>query len=260
VIFHVNSARFLTLQEQHQFSIYSIKTSLNITPPLNISKLLVIFDATSEQGPSIIHHVITSPRLSSSYEIRATTRFGSEVYTAPSALNLKSKYPAIELFAANATNLPSVKSALKGAHTVFATIDAGLGLGESTREIEFEFEKYIVDTAISQGVKLFIWGTDASPSEISGGNYTRLISSDARAKLEKYLMQCKDMDCVSYCSGVLMENFKEPHHFAPAKDSDSVWTLMKNCSGDTKLPLIDAISDDGEVDLCDFLQPRKIYR
>jgi hypothetical protein len=109
---------------------------------------------------------------------------------------------------------------------------------------EFQHGKYIVDTAVSQGVKLFIWRTRPSPREISGGKYTRIIPDDDKANVEKYLKRL-DMTSVFCSTGSPMDHFNEGF-FSPSKDKNQFWCLNGNCSGDTKIPLLDATGDSGK--------------
>lgn len=79
-----------------------------------MSKLLVIFGITGNQGGSIADFVLRDPDLSTQYKIRGVTRDPSK----PAALELVAK--GIEIVAGDLNDTQSIKKAVEGAHTVFA--------------------------------------------------------------------------------------------------------------------------------------------
>ena len=78
-----------------------------------MSKVLVVFGATGQQGGSIINFVLNDAELSKEFQIRAVTRNIS----APAAKTLQTR--AVEVVSADLDNLDSVVTAVGGAHTVF---------------------------------------------------------------------------------------------------------------------------------------------
>jgi len=73
---------------------------------------------------------------------------------ADKAIQLKQKYPAIEIVAGDLNDYESIKAALKGAYGVFAVTNFWEAFqGEITQG------KALVDAAKETGVKHFIWST-----------------------------------------------------------------------------------------------------
>jgi len=80
-----------------------------------MTKLLVVFGATGQQGGSIIDYVLNDAELAKLYHLRALTRNPSS----SSSQSLKSK--GVDVVKADNGDESSLKEALNGAHTVFAT-------------------------------------------------------------------------------------------------------------------------------------------
>ncbi len=81
----------------------------------NMSKLLVVFGATGQQGGSVVDYVINDPELSKQYRVRGVTRDPSK----PAAQALRQK--GVELVQGDLDHAESVAQALQGSHTVFLT-------------------------------------------------------------------------------------------------------------------------------------------
>jgi uncharacterized protein YbjT (DUF2867 family) len=79
-----------------------------------MSKLLVIFGATGNQGGSTIDFILSDQTLSKQYRIRGITRDPSK----PAAVALVDK--GVEVIAGDLNDAGSMKKAVDGAHTVFA--------------------------------------------------------------------------------------------------------------------------------------------
>lgn len=79
-----------------------------------MSKLLVIFGATGNQGGSIIDFVLNSPELSTQYKIRGVTRNPSK------AASLALVEKGVEVVTGDLNDNDSIKRAVEGAYTVFA--------------------------------------------------------------------------------------------------------------------------------------------
>lgn len=70
-----------------------------------MSKLLVVFGATGNQGGSVVEYVINDPELSKEYKVRAITRDVNK----PAAQDLQKK--GVEVVAADQDDKESLKSA-----------------------------------------------------------------------------------------------------------------------------------------------------
>ena len=79
-----------------------------------MSKLLVVFGATGNQGGSLVDYVVNDPELSRQFKVRGVTRDPSK----PAAQTLQKK--GVEIVKGDADDTESVEHAVKGAHTIFA--------------------------------------------------------------------------------------------------------------------------------------------
>lgn len=77
---------------------------------MKMSKLLVVFGATGQQGKSVVEAVLGDERLSKEYTIRGTTRDTSK----PEAQDLIKK--GVEIVKAEIDDAASLKKAFEGAH------------------------------------------------------------------------------------------------------------------------------------------------
>lgn len=79
-----------------------------------MSKLLVVFGATGQQGGSVVDYVLNDPELSKKFKVRALTRNPS----GPGGQALAQK--GTEVARLDYDDVASIKDAVKGAHTIFA--------------------------------------------------------------------------------------------------------------------------------------------
>ena len=145
-----------------------------------MSKLLVVFGATGQQGGSVAQYVINDPELSKEFKVRAVTRDTSK----PAAQALHQK--GVEVVKADADDKESLKAALKGAHTVFgvtATI-----YDDKIYERELAQGKAMADAAVAEGAKYFIFSTLSHAKKISGGKLTHVSHFDVKADIEEYIV------------------------------------------------------------------------
>jgi len=84
-----------------------------------MSKVLVIFGVTGNQGNSIANFVINDPELSKEYKVRGVTRDPSKA----AAKELEKR--GIDVVKGDVEDKQSLEQALKGAHTVFAMTTTG---------------------------------------------------------------------------------------------------------------------------------------
>jgi uncharacterized protein YbjT (DUF2867 family) len=202
----------------------------------NMSKILVVFGATGQQGGSVINNVLNDPELSQKYKIRAITRdVNSE-----KAEKLKEK---VEVVQGDVLNRVSLEAALAGAHTVFAmTIPY---FGPDGLEVEYNSAKAIADVAVEKGAEYIIFSTLPPAKEISGGKYTKITPFDAKAKAEQYIRGLP-IKSAFYSGGSFMENFHSHTFLAPRDAPDGTWIIARHASPKTQYPLTDAIGDTGK--------------
>ncbi|KAG0238264.1 hypothetical protein BGW42_006544 [Actinomortierella wolfii] len=131
-----------------------------------MSKLLVVFGATGNQGGSVVKHIARDPVLSKEYRIRAVTRDPSK----PEAKALTNLGHNIEVVQGDVNDVSSLERVLKGAHSVFAvTVSIYDGHVE---EHELTTGKAIADAAVAAGAQYIIYSSLPSIKEVSGGKYT----------------------------------------------------------------------------------------
>ena len=198
-----------------------------------MSMILAVFGATGQQGGSVINYVLNDPELSQKYKIRAITR---------DANTEKAKQLKVEVVQGDVLNRASLKTALAGAHTVFAMTTPSFD--PNGLEIEYNNGKRIADVAIEEGAEYIIFSTLPSAREISGGKYNKVTPFDAKAKAEQYIRSLK-IKSAFYSPGYFMENFQAQTFLAPRQAPNSTWILAHHTSPKTKSPFIDAVGDTG---------------
>jgi len=129
-----------------------------------MSKILVVFGATGQQGGSVARYVLNDPELSKQYKVRAVTRDT----TSPAAKALQDQ--GAEVVQADVNDAASLHAAFKGAHTTFF-----LGAPEFGQDA-FNHEKNqgisVADIAVAEGIEYFIFSTLPHVSTMSNGKYT----------------------------------------------------------------------------------------
>lgn len=203
-----------------------------------MSKILVIFGATGQQGGSLVNYVLNDPELSQQYKIRAVTRdLNSE-----KAKQLKDK---VEVVQGDIADRASLETALTGAHTVF--LMSTPSFTPDGLEVEYNNCKQAADVAVEKGVNYLIFSTLPSVEKISKGKYAKLTPFEAKAQAEDYIRSLP-IKSAFYCPAFFMENFSIPFFFAPKKSSGGgdTWVVSRGCAPHTKYPVIDATSDTGK--------------
>jgi uncharacterized protein YbjT (DUF2867 family) len=201
-----------------------------------MSKILVVFGATGQQGGSVVNYVLNDPELSQKYKIRAITRdVNSE-----KAKQLKEK---VEVVYGDVLDRASLETALAGAHTVFALTTPSFS--SDGLEVEYNSAKTIADVALEKSAEYIIFSTLPSVQEISGGKYTKASHFDAKAKAEQYI-RSRHVKSAFISLGFYMENFQSIPFLRPRKAADGTWVLARHNSPKAQLPLINATGDTGK--------------
>jgi len=195
-------------------------------------KLLVVFDATGQQGGSVISSVLSDPELSKQYRIRAITRDT----TSPAATTLQKK--GVEVIAADLHDPPSIHTALHSAHTVFF-----LTAPAPTKDAEVTQGKQFMDIAVSSGVSYMIFSTLPHITTISGGRYTKVAIFDAKAEIEAYT-RTLPLKSAFFAPGSFMQNWQ--NIMLPRPKTDGTYVIARHVSPETELPLIDTVADTGK--------------
>ncbi|KAL4983050.1 hscarg dehydrogenase [Aspergillus falconensis] len=202
-------------------------------------KTIVVIGATGQQGGSVINAILSSPTLSSSYTVRATTRDPSK----PQAQELIKK--GINIVPADLNDASSLRRAFTGADMVFAnsvTIYDG-----RTLEHELEHGRAMADAAVACGVSCIIYSTLPHAGNISGGRLKHMGHFDGKAEVEAYI-RTLPIRSAFVAPGCFMSNFHESMapHPDPHSAKEGVYALAMPVPPETKLPLIHTYGDLGK--------------
>lgn len=212
-----------------------------------MSKILVVFGATGQQGGSIIKTVLASPSLSKTYKIRAVTRNTSQ----PAAQSLSAQ--GIEVIKGDAEDASSLDPIMKGAHTVFSLTTTIYD--SQCYDREFRHGKLIADAAVSNGVNYLIFSSLPHVSVVSGGKYKGIQGFDAKADVETYVRGLP-IKSAFFQPGSFMQNF-HTHAMPPAPVGDGTYAIYNVVTPNTELPLIDTVDDTGKYVGAILAEPEK---
>lgn len=201
-----------------------------------MSKLLVVFGATGQQGGSVVEHVLNDPELSKIYHMRAVTRDP----TKPAAKALQSK--GVEVVKGDAGDPSSLPAALKGAHTVFAVTLQVMEENVSKYE-EFLQGKAMADAAVAAGAQYLIFSTLPNVAVLSSRKITNVAHFDLKAEVELYIRSLP-IKSSFYVPGYFMQNFTT--FLVPQPAGDGSFVLANVVTPQTLLPLIDTVADTGK--------------
>ncbi len=210
-----------------------------------MTKVLVVFGATGQQGGSIVSFVQKDSALSKQYSIRAVTRDPSS----PSAQALKQNVDVVQ---ADLNDKVSLHTAMKGAHTVFALTAPTFGPDAKAKELVQG--KGIADVAVAEGVQYIIFSTLPHVSTISGGKYTKVAAFDAKAEVQEYILTLP-IKSAFFAPGSFMQNFQSSMALRPATNGEYI--IARHISPQTQLPLIDTVGDTGKYVGAILAEPEK---
>jgi uncharacterized protein YbjT (DUF2867 family) len=200
-----------------------------------MSKLLVVFGATGQQGGSVANYVITDPLLSKEYKVRAVTRDPSK----PAAQALQQK--GIEVVQGDADDVDSLQKVMQGAHTVFAVTTTTYD--DQTKAREVRQGTALADAAVASGLQYLIFSTLPHVSTYSNGKYTKVDHFDSKAEVEQYI-RTLPIRSAFFAPGSFMQNFSGI--MAPHPVGDGTYAISNVVTAQTQLPLIDIAGDTGK--------------
>ncbi|KAG0276584.1 hypothetical protein BGZ97_010066 [Linnemannia gamsii] len=200
-----------------------------------MSKILVVFGATGQQGGSVANYVLNDPQLSKEFKVRAVTRDPSQ----PAAQALEQK--GAEVVKGDANDKESIKLAVQGAHTVFG-ITASV-FDEHLKTREYAQGKAMADAAVAAGVQYFIFSTLPNATRISGGKFKHAEHFDVKEEIEQYI-RSQPIKSAFFAPGLFMQNFSNV--MAPLPVGDGTYAISNVATPQTKLPLIDIVADAGK--------------
>ena len=201
-----------------------------------MSKLLVVFGATGQQGGSVVDFVLNDSKLSQVYKVRAVTRQPSG--RAAQQLNER----GVDIVSAELDDEESVKIALKGAHTVFGVTTTIYD--DQTKAREVRQGKAIANAAVANSAEYLIFSTLPSAIKISNGKY-KVDGFDGKADVEDYIRSLP-IQSAFFAPGAFMENFggvMGPH---PSQTEPGTYAVANVVTPETKLPLIATVRDTGK--------------
>lgn len=205
-----------------------------------MSKILVVFGATGQQGGSVANYVLDDPQLSKEFKVRAVTRDPSQ----PAAQALKNK--GAEIAKCDVNDPESIKQVVQGAHTVFGvTVTV---YDDKLKPRELAQGKAMADAAVAAGAQYFIFSTlpyagkiTGGKHKISGGRYNT-DHFDVKAEIEEY-MRTLPIKSAFFSPGAFMQNYTDI--LAPHPMGDGTYAISCVVSPESELPLIDAM-DSGK--------------
>jgi len=211
-----------------------------------MSKLLVVFGATGQQGGSVVNSVINDPELSKQYKVRGVTRDPS----LPAAQALQNK--GIEIVTGDVGDQESLKQVMQGAHTVFGLTTTVYDGQTKLREISHG--KALVDVAVAAGVQYFIFSSLTHVGNISGGKYQHVDQFDSKAEVEEYI-RTLPVKSAFFTPGSFMQNFGGM--MAPHPTGDGSYAISNIVTPQTQFPLIEAAADTGKYVGAILAEPEK---
>ena len=200
----------------------------------NMSKSLVVFGATGQQGSSVVNSVLKDPELSKQYKIRAITRDVSK----PASKALQEK--GVDVVAADGNDKASLQNALRGAHTAFVNIPTIREAGG--RDAELSQGKLIADTAVAEGLQYLIYSGSTNCRKNTNGKLSQNWIYDVKAEIAEYIRSLP-LESIIYVPGSFMQNFHTMTIPRPA--GDGTYNVSAIHAPTTELPLID-IMDTGK--------------
>ncbi|KAI9742677.1 MAG: hypothetical protein M1818_003818 [Claussenomyces sp. TS43310] len=211
-----------------------------------MSKILLVFGATGQQGGSVIDCVVNDPELSKQYTVRGVTRDP----TKPSAQALRSK--GVEVVMGDVDDKESLRLAMQGAHTVFAvTITI---YDNQTKLREVAQGKALADAAVAAGAQYIVFSTLPHVGKISGGKYPKVDQFDAKANVEKYIRNLP-IKSAFFAPGSFMQNFSAM--MAPHAMDNGTYAISNVVAPQTTLPLIEIATDSGKYVGTILAEPEK---
>lgn len=202
-----------------------------------MSKLLVVFGATGQQGRSVIDFVLNDPELSKEYSLRAITRDVSR----PVVMEMQSQ--GVEVVAGDVDDPSSLSAALANAHTVFiVTISV---YDEHLKAREFRQAKAVADTAVASGAQYLIFSTCVGCERLWG---RPVAAFDSKADIEAYI-RTLPVESAFFAPGMFMQNFLSnqiPRPIPGQEGGETTYAISNFISPDAPIPLIETVRDSGK--------------
>ncbi|KAF7182643.1 hypothetical protein CNMCM7691_002304 [Aspergillus felis] len=211
-----------------------------------MSKVLVVFGATGQQGGSVVETVLSDPQLSSQYHIRTLTRDPSK----PAAQKLAQK--GVEVLQGDLDDVATLERLFRGANAVFAVTETVHD--EQTKARDYARGKALVDAASAAGVEFYIYSTLPAIAKISNNRFKHGEHFDVKAEVEDYIRSLP-IRSAFVSPGSFMQNFLGM--MAPVPAGDGTYAVSSVVTPETRLPMLDAAADMGKFVAPMLLDPAK---
>ncbi|KAH7063865.1 hypothetical protein BKA63DRAFT_183817 [Paraphoma chrysanthemicola] len=223
-------------------------------------KRITVFGATGAQGSSVLRSLAANT--TTPFCLRGTTRNTSS----PTATNLLTQVPGLDLVQADGWDKASVIAAFQDSWGVFVNTNSDDAVFENSEETRTEVDlgKLVVDAAVEAGVKVFVYSGFNSAKEITGGKVANKAFDDKHA-IGEYAKSTSAFDAVIIASpGWYFENFLS-QDLAPIfgglpyiPGDDGVYVLrVPKWGGKEDVPFISITNDYGDIVHGVFLEPEK---
>ncbi|KAJ2570876.1 hypothetical protein IW140_002065 [Coemansia sp. RSA 1813] len=202
-----------------------------------------LIGATGLQGGSVLR----SLHATGNYRIIALTRSTSSA----SAKALKEKYPDVELAAANADDIESLKKAFTNVDIVFGMTSFSEPelldkIHNGNTNAEFDQGKNIADASIAAGVNTLVFSTLPSLKKLSGGKYPGALQFEAKYDVENYIKSKADKIRSAFIHlGSYMDNFIRNSRISPEDNETVLFTFP--LSPTYRSAFVDVTNDTGGV-------------
>ena len=211
-----------------------------------MSKLLVVFGATGNQGGSVANYVLQDPELSKQFKVRAVTR---DPASGPSQSLANS---GAEVVKGDVDDADSITAALKGAHTIFLpTVSV---YDDQLRPRELRQGKTVADAAVAAGASYFIYSTLINTEAFTGGKIKHMQHFDTKYDVEQYIRGLP-IKSAFFAPGTFMQNFVT--HMAPKPLGDGTYALFNFVPTKATFPLIETAGDGGKYVGAVLAEPEK---
>lgn len=213
-----------------------------------MSKLLVVFGATGQQGGSVIDFVINDAELSKEYSLRAITRDSSK----PAGKALQKR--GVEVVSADVDDSHSLRAAVANAHTVF--IVTTTVYDEHLKSREFRQGRAVADASVAAGAKYLIFSTTPACENLWGHPVD---SFDSKAAIESYIRELP-IASAFFAPGMFMQNFltnQIPRPLPGQEGGELTYAIANFISPDAPFPLIEAAKDSGKYVAAILAAPEK---
>ena len=190
-------------------------------------KLIVVVGATGNQGGSVIQHLkkLSARNSNLNFRIRGLTRNTSSFQAQELSTN------GVEMVQCDLNDKQQVIRAFNGAHTVFAVTNYWQPDIMANPQLEFDQGRNMVDAAVNNGVKHFIWSSleDAQKTASSTNKNLQVPHFTNKHRVEEYV-RAQNFEWSTFVyAGFFFENFANNHgamfHFKNREKTEAVVRL-----------------------------------